>query len=460
MSEILRKLFRVFRRDERGTVAVMFAPISLMLIVSVGAAVDYTSIASTRSTVQDVVDAMALASTRGLLISEAEARREARRVFDSNIDELPDIVNASFNQNSDLDLTDTVQSRAVQATVHVQVNTFFSGVLSLNQVNFDVVSRSEINDSKTEIVLVLDVSGSMRGTKIATLRTAAADFMSIIFGERATSDTLRVSVIPYSGNVRFPANYISWLNRDTENRNNFTGCFQPMGARREVFSGANDPDEIGRQQMSLFSGIGDMRRDFLDNDNRFFPSFPRSHGAFQGNPARPNNDGNCLRRPENTILAFSNNRDALIRHVRGLNTEGLTATDLAMSWARRFTHQSWRGRFLETVQYPENRDETNKIVILMTDGQINHGSNNANRAGHGYSNGQANNFFNTLCSAIKIDGPEIYTIGYDIRNGQVLGQLQACATTTTEHYFNPTVANLRGAFEAIAQSITELRLTN
>ncbi|WP_350334041.1 pilus assembly protein [Coralliovum pocilloporae] len=452
MSFTLKSLFKRFRHDERGAVVIMFAPISLMLIISVGAAIDYTRLATTRNTIQDLADAMAIASTRGLLISESEARNEASRVFDSNQRYYSEDMNLRFNRTSDLEITNTIDTRAAGVTVHAEVKTVFSGLLSLQSVDFSVFSRSEVNEDNIEIVLVLDVSGSMSGTKIKNLRTAAADFMNIIFGEKSTADNIRITVIPYSGNVRFPAGYGSWLHPDHNPNASFNGCFQVMGSKLEKYNGQTNISRVSARQMTLYSGIGGMRRDYLDSGGS---SSTRRHGA-----RRTQADAQCLTRSQHAILAFSNSKSRLVNYVRNLQTEKRTATDIAMSWARRFTSQTWRGRFLESGQYPQNRNDAKKIIVLMTDGAIYHGSTRHDRGDHGYSTGKAGQFFDSVCSLTKTDGVEIFTIGYSVSNSTLLNQLKRCATTVTDHYFNPSIANLKKTFETIGKNITELRLTN
>ena len=63
----------------------------------------------------------------------------------------------------------------------------------------------------------------------------------------------------------------------------------------------------------------------------------------------------------------------------------------------------------------------------------------------------------TICSLAKTNGVVIYGIAFDApTNGQA--QIQNCATSTA-HYFNASGLQITTAFRAIANNISQLRLT-
>jgi hypothetical protein len=121
--------------------------------------------------------------------------------------------------------------------------------------------------------------------------------------------------------------------------------------------------------------------------------------------------------------------------------------------------------------------KTRKIVILMTDGENTNydsgDSNNSYYSGIGWvwqkmtaltaslTPGERTAAFDgrlsVLCSNMKAKKIEIYTIRVEVTSGTST-LLQNCATTPDKFFDVQNVATLGVAFDAIASSITNLRI--
>src|SRR3546814_15545172 len=73
------------------------------------------------------------------------------------------------------------------------VGTTFMRVIGLDEI--DVASAIEVTQETEdlELVLVLDVTGSMEGSKIAALRQASRDLLEILFGDHTAQACLQIS---------------------------------------------------------------------------------------------------------------------------------------------------------------------------------------------------------------------------------------------------------------------------
>ncbi|MGJ8584864.1 MAG: pilus assembly protein TadG-related protein [Marinosulfonomonas sp.] len=75
-----------------------------------------------------------------------------------------------------------------------------------------------------------------------------------------------------------------------------------------------------------------------------------------------------------------------------------------------------------------------------------------------YNNGAKNTRLDSICTAAKGQGIEVYTIGFETSTSSSL-VMKNCASTDG-HHFDVTGLNLSAAFESIARDIHQLRLTN
>ena len=76
-----------------------------------------------------------------------------------------------------------------------------------------------------------------------------------------------------------------------------------------------------------------------------------------------------------------------------------------------------------------------------------------------YANGTSNYQALEVCDAMKDNGVQVYTIGFEAPSGAE-STLRNCASSE-EHYFDAdNGAELKAAFVSIAKQLTNLRLTN
>ena len=171
-----------------------------------------------------------------------------------------------------------------------------------------------------------------------------------------------------------------------------------------------------------------------------------------GHPNRPNNssyDGNECRSHEPVEL--TNDRDTLINYVNSLTAGGLTAGHLGVAWTWYLVAEDWETVFdgdAEPLAYSE--PDSAKAVILMTDGSF----NAEIFPGQGSSDTQAR----ALCDNMKAKDVKVYAVAL---NAPTAGKqvLSYCATGS-DYYFEPeTAAELTEAYQKIATSISDLRIS-
>jgi len=189
-------MFKRFIRDQRANIAMMFGLVTVPLIVATGGAIDYSRAYEQRMVVQDALDAAALAANRLLgLATEEEIYAEALSFFLANIEGRLD---------EEIVLNMVIDGGTVELTTELPVPTIFLGIIDIDQINFDIRSLSLAGAATYEVVMVLDNSTSMQGTKIDTLKTAAADLVNSLFTlslSNPAPDPVRIGLVPFAASV-------------------------------------------------------------------------------------------------------------------------------------------------------------------------------------------------------------------------------------------------------------------
>jgi len=202
LSRIFRRLSEgVFafggrlRRDQRGAIAIQFALLALPLTVLVFALVDLGRISLQRRQMQDALDAATLMAARSTAATDAELEAVGDPAFLAEVANLNmglTAANATFKAGTNNHIIGT----ATATLQPIIIGLWTSG-------DFTVTASSDVvrSSKNLEVSLVLDITGSMGGTRIADLKTAAADLVDIIVRDTQTPFYSKVALVPYSAGV-------------------------------------------------------------------------------------------------------------------------------------------------------------------------------------------------------------------------------------------------------------------
>lgn len=535
--------WRRLARARDGGVALVFGLALPPLMMMTVAGVDLHRAATVRSSLQDALDAAALAAARSQYVDAAGVQRIGMASLRANMQNFTGVT-------LDTSATSFSLSRegVVTAVAKADVDAVIADIIlpPYGQVLADelpVTARSEVmrSNNRVEVALVLDNTGSMAGSKLANTKTAALDLINRLAAADARSvepDAVRISLVPFSMTVRVPTNGSrpGWMTND----GNHTGGHGPYG----LFNGAVGRFTLFDRLDTSWAGCVEARpqpydiRDTApmtgDLDTMFVPYFApdipdddysrdntwkswrnteqndyvddgvsnNGQSRFTNSTARRNAWENRQRRHEkysnrprrNLTTAFGPNRgcdlqplirltddyDALRTAVNNMGASGNTQVPLGAMWG--WHTLSPNGPFGDGRPYGQQR--LLKIMILMTDGENVLSSTSSPNAStynaQGYiwqgrlgitsgSNAQRRTALDNrldhptpgredLCGNMKAQGIIIYTVAVQV-DSQAQTLMQRCATSA-DHYFNVTSASAIGdAFDRIAGSIENLRIT-
>lgn len=192
------------RSDRSGIMAVFLAIGLIPLVGAAGLAIDTTRGYLVKARLNQALDAAALAG--GRVFYETDRDEDIRAFFDANFP--PGFLGATV---SDLAITDNPEDGRLTVAASAQIPTSLVSVLGFEHLN--VTARSVVlrADRGMELVLVMDNTGSMRGSKVSQMRDAAHELVDILYADRAVVPNFWVSLVPYTATVNVGADKTAWL---------------------------------------------------------------------------------------------------------------------------------------------------------------------------------------------------------------------------------------------------------
>lgn len=191
----LTRLFRRLGRDDRGAIAIQFALLAIPLSILVFALIDLGRISLQRHQMQDALDAATLIAARSTAVTDAELEAVGDPAFLAEAAGLNLSLaasNASFKAGTGNHIVGTAT-----ATVKPIIANLWTSA------DFNVTATSDVirSSKNLEVAVVLDITGSMSGTRIADLKTGASDLVDIVVKEDQAPFYSKVAIVPYSVGV-------------------------------------------------------------------------------------------------------------------------------------------------------------------------------------------------------------------------------------------------------------------
>ena len=164
---------RTFFFGDEAAVSVVFALCIPLFISAAGIAVDIAQAYNVKTRLADALDKAALAagSTTG---TSQQIQDRVNKFFLANYPEsdLGTVYYTSIVVGND---------NTVTVTAYARVDTIFMNILGQDYIDVSTSAKVKRELAGVEVVLVLDVTGSMAGNNIAALKTASTSFLNTMF---------------------------------------------------------------------------------------------------------------------------------------------------------------------------------------------------------------------------------------------------------------------------------------
>lgn len=433
-----------FNQNDDGGILPLTALLLTGFMLAGGAAIDYSRYASAKNIMNTALDAAIL---------DAGVRLGEGQPVDQKFE---DDFNAFFNVNiagrggftdnfTIVDFSADEETGRVNASAAASVETTLMKVGGFDKLDISTESSGVFEQTDTEVTIMLDVTGSMGGSKIRALRSAASEAVDILLPKGTNTRSTRVGIVPYASSVN-AHRYASAATRNNNNRqvasaggfsnasNNVptSKCVTGRGGRDAATDTSYENAPVGSDRRSI------------SNSNAFF------------------------RCPTSKIMPLTNDASALKLEISGMDADGFTAGHLGIAWSYYMLSPKWKNLWDSANEPAPYSSDVNKVAILMTDGVFNtayDGVGNGNREPFDSreARGRSQQVSADLCSNMKNSGITVYSIAFELKDNTARDLLDNCATDDKGNqvffYRADNEDELREAFREIARNISSLRLT-
>lgn len=469
-----------FVKSTSGNTSLFIAVVLVPVMGLILGGVDVMRFNSVKSEIQSALDSAALATAS--LSQQGDVEDVARNYVLSNLS-----ARTRNFEGLDIQARETRQLgfRSVTVTATLNLPTVFLGILDRDSFQIDLSSTARQDQTNLELAVVLDISSSMRGSKVSNLKSAAEDFIDTMF-EEDERDTTSMSLVPFGGHVN--------VGLDLFNRFVVPADMAEVDPDKDDY---NEGYDVPEMQFRFSNGDAclEISNDYFDTgllDDETHGQLPSFWRWWDFHPWCP--DGTSA------AIFNSGDPDTLIDRVNEMTLSDGTGMNYGALWGLKALSPAWAGQLggdFSDRPAAFSDGETLKALVIMTDGEIteqnrpkdftignvhtNRANTNARAQGSKSNQGNRSNMqkvllrgndsnpithnravtqFQRVCQAARDNGIIVFTIGFQIREGDLSDRLlEACATDPTKYYFVEGL-DIGEAFEGISATLQNLRVTS
>ncbi|WP_170971867.1 TadE/TadG family type IV pilus assembly protein [Rhodobacter sp. SY28-1] len=411
-ARLLQKV-KDFRSDEHGAIAIFVLLIFVMMLLVGGIAVDVMRSEMRRVTYQQTFDRAVLAASNIALPPSQTPTTVGQSWYD--IAGLGDQFTVDYITPT-ITGEATTSSRKTEMTGKVRSYNHFMHLMDIPYFEIPVKSAAQQGIAKVEVMMVLDITGSMSEssgstTKIAALRQAATNFVTILKYDKDSGgnytipkdpyNLMSIGMVPYSSNVNIPValrnqftvQNLSWWDGVADQGVPDTNCFEiPESTYSTTSLSLTNP--IRMQAVAQTAGgapsVGTITLPGANNTNGNNGGVIALSRANPTNPAEPSRNTNSYtcnhgdnfntggnEKGSNLIALPTTDINTLKTQINQLNPRGTTSIAVGMRWGTALIDEAARPIYTNLLGgvpgmagRPANNDDigTKKYIVLMTDG--------------------------------------------------------------------------------------------
>jgi Flp pilus assembly protein TadG len=362
----IRLEFARFQREERGAMAFFMLFVFLMMLMFGGIAVDVMRFETSRVAMQQTMDRAALAAAS--LKQGLDPTSVVMDYFDKA--DIPnDTAMVSMTLPS-VTVSGTANFRTVTATASVKSNNYFMHLLNVDYLEGPTASKAEQGVSKVEIILVVDISGSMNDNgKIGGLKTAATNFVNTVKANDSLNQ-VSIGIVPYNAQVNLGPLLRAEYN-ETHVPMNSAGVVEAvpnvncLQLPTTIFDTTAIPTTLALPMASHADTVSGTT-----GSGTGYTAWSGSSGGFVFNFSNP-----CNATTTGVVLMPTKDKAPVLGHISNLVAGGNTSIFLGMRWGVALIDDSAKpiykkiGSASVSDRPASNSDPlTRKVIVLMTDG--------------------------------------------------------------------------------------------
>ncbi len=376
-------------------------------------------------------------------------------------------------------------SEKLTLTASAKIDTTFMKVLGFQDLTVSTTTEVTRETTYLDVVLAVDMSGSMTSwtggqSRIAAARTAAKDLVNILFGNEETKELLNIGIVPWNGKVNITRNGTPFDPAATTATAvpGFTNPLTGLG-QSVVYTPNNSPVPLLAEPPADWKGCVYSR--FIDNATTdddadiVYGAQSSASGDWNaweavGGDAEPVSPGICVMSTNGSectpclshgVTALQSTKSGTIAAINELTSpNGTTNITQGLGWAWRVVKPE--APFTEADPAPDGPRQ--QAIVLLTDGENFGGNGDGYKTVFGYGSAgrsEMNDRLRALAANIKASGVKIYTIQFANSGGPLQALMKEIASGPDAPYYHyaPDPSTLQTVFQGVANHLSELRLS-
>lgn len=345
-----------FARQETGNLTVFALSLFMAMVMIGGLAVDIMRYETIRTKLQNTLDRSTLAAAS--LTQELDARSVVNDYFTkAGLIQYLKTVNVSEGLNF----------REVSADATAGTDPIFLHLMGINKMDATGHSKAEQRVTNVEIMLVLDISGSMASnSKLTNLKSAANEFVNTVLSSDAEG-RISIGLVPFNGQVNLGATLAAkYTLTDPPGVANAYCVDLPAAAYSSL--------TLSRTTSMSMTANADSYSTTNQTTSYVAPTDTSYGTANSANLWCPPSTTNIVRLPSKSITGLQS-------AINGLSAIGATSINAGMRWGTALLDPGSRTMFDQFITagampssfsgrpYDYTDDDAMKIIVLMTDGE-------------------------------------------------------------------------------------------
>lgn len=351
-----------FASDQDGSLTLFALCLFLLMVMMGGLAVDLMRYESTRTTLQNTLDRATLASA-----SLTQTLDPAEVVTDY-------FTKAGVKKFlKGVTVSEGLNYRNVVADAAAATQPFFLHMIGIKELDAEGHSMAEQRVNNVEIMLVLDVSGSMlTNSRLVNLKTAAREFVDTVLSSDS-EHKISVGLVPFNGQVNIGPDLRAKYTALTDDPGvSNVNCVELPAAS---FASTALPTNTAAAMTSHADtySITNQTTSYVNyTDSSYAIGYHSTQNAL--NAWCPPVAGNIVRLPSQSITDLQG-------QISGLSAVGATSINAGLKWGlalldpsaqNMFTQFMGAGKMPNTLTgrpFEFTDPESMKVIVLMTDGE-------------------------------------------------------------------------------------------
>ncbi len=360
-----KRAFARFTASESGSLTIFSVMFLLLMIMMGGIAVDVMRYEARRTSLQNTLDRATLAAAS--LTQDRDPKTVVNDYF---------LKAGVFSSLKSVTVTKGLNFRNVNAKADAETDPIFLHLMGTD--SFDALGNStaEQRINNVEIMLVLDVSGSMASNnKLTNLKNAANAFVQTVLSNDA-EHKISIGIVPFNGQVNLGPTLQPYFTMTDSNSLTGTTTAQAgvncVDLPASVYATYAIPLTTPLSMTANADTYSNSSTTAPAETNKWCPPGNSASGYYTGNP--PGSGGNIVRMPQQDVATLQG-------YINGLQAVGATSINAGFKWGMTLLDPSVRSiysSYIASGKMPATMatrplgyaaDDSMKVIILMTDGE-------------------------------------------------------------------------------------------